>query len=148
MVNTYDTSSDTAWYANLADGLHLIASSGHAGEGLFLSGYVPRVFNLYSPGYFVLKFPADSGDTWKSTPTLASASDDRQWGGYKAVSNAAGSFNCIKLNTGSQIEYYAAKGLVRMYPVAMYKTTKITGYPGINLVYVNFYNWGLLGDLI
>ncbi len=132
------------YYANLSDGLHLLATNWTFAYSFGLTGPISPDFGLrdsllYPDATFLeLKFPATLGTSWEPVfTTTSSYRIMKQWDKYVKVTTKAGTFNCIKLESNYLTEYWSEKGLIK---VAETVECLVGPCPPLytHLVYVNF----------
>ena len=111
------------YYANMSDGLHLLATSWpnaySAGITAPLYPDVATKDSLLYPdsSFLALKLPAAIANSWVPVFTATSSfMVQKTWDSYVKVTTKAGTFNCVKLksNGGYYTEYYSDKGLIKV----------------------------------
>ncbi len=139
MVKKNGTNSATAYYANLSGGWCLVASTSTAMFNIFTdpSETTDTAHTLHIPDQpaAMNKQPVTTLDWQVNIPGVTSYT--RRWVGYYTIKTPAGTFDCVKLSTGTAFEYYSTKGIVRTDRVVTCVTSPCPTLKA-QLIYVNF----------
>ena len=141
LVKKNGTYTAAIYCANLADGMHIIGSNWKYGfeelTGPLFAGYeAADTIEYPAPSILMMKLPVNTGLSWEAN-VPGFEHFQRQWLGYVTVTTPAGTFNCVKMNTANENEYYSNKGLVQTIEATECLVAPCPVFT-IKLVYVNF----------
>lgn len=142
MVKTNGQYSAAVYYANLSDGLHIVATNWkpffkEITYPFTQSDTVSSRLIIPDEPVLVAKLPIVAANHWSITIPAGSVNQTRQWMGFVTVTTTAGTFDCAKLYTGTCYEYYSSKGIVQTADIINCITTPCP-QPKVKLVYMNF----------